>query len=101
MKLKTYIVDGFPKHKHECAEDIHSILDCRESLTILDGMVMKDKRIVIPESLCNDALKVLHRSHRGIVNTKECASTSMFWPKIYSDIRKLSLHMMPMYDVQS
>ena len=21
-KLKTYIVDGFPKHKHECAEDI-------------------------------------------------------------------------------
>ena len=79
-KLKTYIVDGFPKHKHECAEDIHSFLDYRESLTIKDGMVMKDKRIVIPESLHNDALKVLHRSHMGIVKTKECASTSMFWP---------------------
>ena len=47
---------------------------------------MKNKRIVIPESLCNDALKVLHRSHMGIVKTKERASTSMFWPKIYSDI---------------
>ena len=84
-KLKTYIVDGFPKHKHECAEDIHSFFDYRESLTIVDGMVMKDKRIVIPESVHNDALKVLHRSHMGIVKTKECASTSMFWPKIYSD----------------
>ena len=49
-------------------------------------MVMKDQRIVIPESLCNDALKVLHRSHMGIVKTKERVSTSMFWSKIYSDI---------------
>ena len=76
----------FPKHKHECAEDICSFFDYRESLTIIDGMVMKEKRIVIPESLRNDALKVLHKSHMGIVETKECASTSMFWPKIYSNI---------------
>ena len=81
-KLKTYIVDGFPKHKHECAEDICSFFDYRENLTIKDGMVMKDKRIVIPESLPTYALKVLHRSHMGIMKTKEHASTSMFWPKI-------------------
>ena len=37
-KLKTYIVDGFPKHKHECAEDIRSFYDYRESLTIIDGI---------------------------------------------------------------
>ena len=84
--MKNYIVDGFPAHKYECAEDIHSFFDYRESLTIIDGMVMKDKRIVIPESLCDDALQVLHRSHMGIVKTKECTSNSMFWPKIYSDI---------------
>ena len=42
-KLKTYIIDGFPKHKHECAEDICSFFDYRESLTIIDGMVMKDE----------------------------------------------------------
>ena len=50
-KLKTYIVDGFPKHKHECAEDIHSFFDYKESLTIIDEMVMKDERIIIHESL--------------------------------------------------
>ena len=57
-----------------------------ESLTIIDGMVMKDKRIVIPEGLHEQALENLHRSHIGIVKTKERASTSMFWPKIYNDI---------------
>ena len=51
IKLKTYIVDGFWKHKHECAEDIRSFYDYRESLTIIDGIIMKDKRIVIPFGL--------------------------------------------------
>ena len=76
-KVKTYIVDG-------CAEDIRSFYDYRESLTIIDGMVLKDKRIVIPAGLHEQALENLYRSH--IVKTKERASTSMFWPKIYSDI---------------
>ena len=85
-KLKSYIINGFPAHNYECVEDIHSFFDYRESLTIIDEMVMKDKRIVIPESLRDDALKVLHRSHMRIVKIKKCASTGMFWPKIYSDI---------------
>ena len=85
-KLKTYIVNGFPKHKHECSEDIRSFSDYRESLTIIYGMVLKDKRIVIPASLREQALENLHRPHMGIVKTKERASTSMFWPKIYNDI---------------
>ena len=80
-KLKTYIVDGFPKHKHECVEDIRSFYDYRESLTIIDGMVPKDKRIVIPAGLHEQTLENLHRSHMGIVKMKERASTSMFWPK--------------------
>ena len=85
-KLKTYIVDGFPKHKHECSEDIRSFYDYRESLTIIDAMVLKDKKIVIQASLHEQALENLCRSHMGIVKTKERASTSMFWPKIYNDI---------------
>ena len=85
-KLKTYIIDGFLKHKHECTEDIHSFFDYRESLIIIDGMVMKDMRIVIPKGLHKQALENLHRLHMGIVKTKERASTSMFWPKIYNDI---------------
>ena len=44
-KLKTYIVDSFLKRKHECAEDICSFFDYRESLTIIDRMVMKDKEL--------------------------------------------------------
>ena len=58
-------MDGFPKHKHECAEDIHSFFDHRESLTIIDDMIMKDKRIVIPASLCEQALENLKKITHG------------------------------------
>ena len=85
-KLKTYIVHGFPKHKPECAADIRSFYNYRESLTIIDGMVLKDKRTVIPAGLQEQALENLHRSHMGIVKAKERASNSMFLPKIYDDI---------------
>ena len=87
-----------PRHKHECAEDIHSFFDYRESLTIIDGIVMKDKRIVIPEGLCEQALENLHRSHVGIVKTKERVSTSMFWPKIYNDIENFLSQLSPLYN---
>ena len=49
-------------------------------------MIMKDKRIVIPASLHEQALENFHRSHMGIIKIKERACTSMFWPKIYNDI---------------
>ena len=59
---------------------------------------LKDKCIVIPTSLMDDAISTLHRSHMGIVKTKENASNCMFWPRIYSSIEKFlstcRVHMM-------
>ena len=80
MQLKDCIIDGFPRSKHECAELIHDFYDYRESLSIINGLVLKDKHIVIPTNLRDNAMATLHRSHMGIVKTKERASTCMFWP---------------------
>ena len=88
MQLKDCIVDGFPKSKYECTELTHDFYEYRESLSIINGVVLKDKRIVIPTSLPTDALSTLHRSDMGIVKTKERASTCMFWPRMHSDIEK-------------
>ena len=87
-QLKEYIVDGFLKSKHECTELMHEYYDYRESLTIVNGMVLKDKRMIIPTNLRVDAMSTLHRSHMGIVKTKERASTCMFWPRMFCDIER-------------
>ena len=85
-ELKKYIIQGFPKSKHKCTELTCDFYDYRESLSIINGMILRDKCIVIPTSLRDDAMSTLHRSHMGIVKTKERASTCMFWPRMYSDI---------------
>ena len=88
MQLKDCIVYGFPKSKHECTELTCDFYDYRESLSIINSVVLKDNRIVIPTNLQVDAMSTLHRSHMGIVKTKERASTCMFWPRMYSSIKK-------------
>ena len=87
-EVKKYIIQGFPKSKHECTELTHDFYDYRESLTVINGLILKDKHIVIPKSLRDDAMSTLHRSYMGIFKTKERASNCMFWPKMYSDIGK-------------
>ena len=42
--------------------------------------------MVIPSSLQNEALRLLHGSHVGIVKTKERARTSFYWPNLNCDI---------------
>ena len=87
-QLKKCIIQGCPKPEHECTELTHDFSDYRESLTIINGVVLKDKCIVIPINLKDDAMSTLHRSHMGIIETKERASTCIFWPRMYSDIEK-------------
>ena len=41
---------------------------------------------MIPSQLHDEALKLLHSSHMGIVKTKDRARTSFFWPSINPDI---------------
>ena len=66
-KLKKYIIQGFPKSKYECAELTHDFYYYRELLSIINGLILKDKCIVIPTGLRDDAMSTLHRSHMGIV----------------------------------
>ena len=47
-ELKKYIIQGFPKSKHESTELTHDFYDYRELLFIINGLIIKDKCIDIP-----------------------------------------------------
>ena len=48
-EYKKYIIQGFPKSKHECTELTCDFYDYRDLLSIINGLILKDKRIVIPK----------------------------------------------------
>ena len=61
--LKQHISDGFPKAKLCLPESIRSFYDYRECLSIVDGVIMKGQRVIIPASLRCKILEILHSSH--------------------------------------
>ena len=87
--LKQHIIDGFSNAKSCLPELIHAFYDCRECLTVIDGVILKGKCIVIPASLHEKTLEILHTSHIGVSKTIERARTVIFWPNMQKDIELL------------
>ena len=80
--LRQYIQDWFPANRSDCAELVQAYFGFREELAIVNGLIVIGHRVVIPNQLRDEALKLLHSSHMGIVKTKDRARTSFFWPSI-------------------
>uniref|UniRef100_A0A8C8DE10 Gypsy retrotransposon integrase-like protein 1 n=1 Tax=Oryzias sinensis TaxID=183150 RepID=A0A8C8DE10_9TELE len=58
----------------------------RGELSVVDGLLLKRGRIVIPQALRMDMLRRIHEGHLGIEKCKRRAKESVFWPGINKDI---------------
>ena len=58
----------------------------RDEMTVYDGLIMKNSRIVIPSSLRSDLLQRIHAGHLGQEKCKERARAAVFWPGITREI---------------
>ena len=85
--VMRYILDGWPGNANECAESAQPYFTYREELTIVDGLLVKGNRIVIPTDMRHDCLETLHAPHLGLQKTLLRARTSVFWPGMTADIK--------------
>ena len=61
--LHELIVKGWPDTRSETPFETRPYWDSRDQLSVLDGIVYKGLRIVIPPSLRNNMLKLVHKTH--------------------------------------
>ena len=52
-----------------------------------DGLVMLDKRLVIPKGFRKRVLRCLHAAHQGVVGMKSRANETVYWPGMDACIR--------------
>ena len=70
--------------------------DCREfapykhDLSLYNGVVLYNNRVLVPANLRKNTLKVLHMGHNGIVAMKVEARTRVWWPGINQDIEEVT-----------
>jgi hypothetical protein len=54
-------------------EGLQKYWNFRDEITVLDGLLYKSQRIMVPKTLQREMLVKLHESHLGIVKTKQRA----------------------------
>ena len=87
--LTDLIITGWPDSMQNLPEHVHPYWCFRDELTILDGIVMKGSRVVIPKSMRPGTLSRLHDAHQGITSTLQRARRTVYWPKIQDDISEM------------
>ena len=56
-----------------------------KSLSVIDGIVLKDSKIVIPRQLRKRVIRAVHESHLGIQKTKEFLRSKVWYPGVDKD----------------
>lgn len=70
-------------------------LNCRviaNELCIIDAVLLRVDRIVIPNNLRSRVLKIVHEGHPGIKMMKSHLRTNVWWPKMDQDVEKFVKH---------
>ena len=83
------VVKGWPDVRAQAPVEARPYWDSRDQLSVLDGIVYKGLRIVIPPSMRADMLLLIHKSHLGIAKCKQRAREVMYWPTMNSEIDQI------------
>ena len=78
--LGQQIIIGFPQIKHLTDPTIREYWEVRNRLAVSEGLVIMDRRIVIPAKLRKRILQCLHSAHQGGVRMKSRANETVYWP---------------------
>ena len=89
QQLTTVINEGWPEHRHECPAHVREYWTVKEDLSVINDIVFKGERIVLPKSLRSEMLNKIHTGHMGMEKCKERARMLFYWPHINMHIENM------------
>ena len=85
-ELYAMIQAGWPETKRQVPHSIREYWESREELAVLDGVIYRGMRIVVPPSMRPAMLALIHGTHLGIVKCKQRAREALYWPGMSAQI---------------
>ena len=89
QSLKQYISTGWPSKRSQIPVFLHPYWNFRDELTIESGILMKNSKVLIPETLKQKYLRQIHQGHQGIEACRSRAREFVFWVKLNDDLKEL------------
>ena len=88
-EVMEFTVDDWPAKSSDISRDLHGSYSVRSNLSVAEGLLVYDGRIVIPSALHSEILKVIHHGHQGITKCNERAKEVVWWFSIGKDIKRI------------
>ena len=89
--LKAYIINGWSSTRAEIKEETQPYWPFHDDMVVVDSIVMKGRRTVVPVPLQQEALEQLHINDRGIEKMRLVARESVYIGLKLIPLFKLSL----------
>ncbi|XP_054260456.1 uncharacterized protein K02A2.6-like [Macrosteles quadrilineatus] len=86
-KVLLWTQRGWPTHNSDL--NLTPFISRQNSISQYKQCLLWGTRVIIPSTLRQQALKLLHMGHEGIVRTKALARSYFWWPKLDQDIENI------------
>ncbi|XP_041374692.1 uncharacterized protein K02A2.6-like [Gigantopelta aegis] len=86
--LTSCIIDGWPSHSQNIRASLGSYYRDRSHLSMCNGLVTFNDRIVIPKAMRKEILNCLHEEHQGVTKCRNRARQTVWWPGVGKDIKR-------------
>lgn len=87
-EIKQCCLEGWPD-KHRVPDAVKPYWRERGEMTVVQGLIMKGTRILIPSHMRLDVLDKIHQGHLGISKCRERAKQSVWWPGLSNQIQDM------------
>lgn len=87
QQVVTLIKESWPDTFSECPSAVKPFYHIKEELSVVDRVLLKVDKVVVPSSMRADMLKRIHEGHIGIEKSKARAREVMYWPCMNGDIQ--------------
>ena len=88
QSLKQVISTGWPGKRSKLPQNLHTYWDYRDELTVESGILMKNSKVLIPDSLKQKYINEVHSGHMGVEATLMKAREFIFWKGYSADIKE-------------
>lgn len=83
--VARYVNMGWPAQVTQMPHSLHKFHIARAHLSVAEGLLLYDDRIVVPLSLRKTVLSQIHEGHQGLTKCRRRANMSVWWPEFGRD----------------
>ncbi|XP_058827674.1 uncharacterized protein K02A2.6-like [Topomyia yanbarensis] len=87
QQVISFLYNGWPERLDR---QFINVFSNQQDLEYVDGCLLYQDRVIIPKSMQNGMLKLLHANHSGVVKMKQIARRSVYWYGINADIERFA-----------